>query len=88
MVRERLFLNGDFHTMNPATPVASAVVTVADRIAYVGDIAGARAFVHAGAEEIDLGGAFVTPGFIEAHNHMIGFGLTLADIDARFPTVR
>ncbi len=87
-MRERLFLNGDFRTMNHSAPVASAVVTADDRIVYVGDIVGARAYAHAGAEEIDLGGAFVAPGFIEAHNHMIGFGLTLGDIDARFPTVR
>jgi predicted amidohydrolase YtcJ len=87
-MRERLLLNADVRTMDPAQPRAAAIVTVGDRIGYVGDAAGARAFAHAGAEEIDLGGAFVIPGFIEAHNHMISFGLGAAQVDARYPGVR
>lgn len=86
-MRERLLLNGDIRTMDPAQPRAEAIVTAGDKIAYVGDIAGARAYAHAGAEETDLGGAFVIPGFIESHNHMIMYGLGAAQIDARFPTV-
>src|ERR671933_855707 len=30
----------------------------------------------------------VGPGFGEAHNHMLGFGLTLAQVDAGYPAVR
>jgi predicted amidohydrolase YtcJ len=86
-MRERIFANAEVLTLDPAVPRATAVVAVGDRIGFVGDLAGARAYVHAGAEAIDLGGAVVVPGLIEAHNHMIGFGLGLAEIDARFPTV-
>jgi predicted amidohydrolase YtcJ len=87
-MKERLLLNGDLRTMDPVRPRAEAVVTAGDRIAYVGDNAGARAYAHAGAEETDLGGAFVVPGFVEAHNHMISYGLGAAQVDTRFPTVR
>ena len=86
-MRERVLLNGDFLTMDPYLPRASALVAVGERIAYVGDLAGARAWAHTGAEEIDLGGAFVVPGLIEAHNHMLGHGLALAEVDARHPAV-
>src|SRR5688500_7412453 len=87
-MRERLLLNASVLTMDPDRPRATAIVTVGERIAYVGDTAGARAFAHAGAEETDLGGACVLPGFVEAHNHMISFGLGAAQVDARFPGVR
>ena len=32
---------------------------------------------------VDLGGATVLPGFHDAHNHMIGFGMSLAEVDLR-----
>lgn len=86
-MRERIFVNADVLTLDATVPRATAVVAVGDRIGFVGDRAGANAFAHAGAEEIDLGGAFVVPGLIEAHNHMIGFGLGLAEVNARFPAV-
>ncbi len=35
------------------------------------------------ARVIDLKGATLIPGFHDAHNHMIGFGLSLTEIDLR-----
>jgi hypothetical protein len=35
------------------------------------------------AEVIDLKGAALIPGFHDAHNHMVGFGLSLTEIDLR-----
>ena len=34
-------------------------------------------------EVIDLKGATLLPGFHDAHNHMIGFGLSLTEVDLR-----
>jgi len=82
-VQERLLLNARVVTMDPSQATATAVGIAGDRIAFVGDIAGARAWAHAGAEEVDLGGACLLPGFIEAHNHMIAFGLGLTKVDVR-----
>ena len=86
-MRERVWLNANVRTMDAARTRASAVVTLGDRIAHIGDAASARAWAHPGAEEIDLGGATLLPGFIEAHNHMIMYGQTLATIDARYPRI-
>jgi predicted amidohydrolase YtcJ len=86
-MRERLWFNANVRTMDPTRTRATAVVTVGDRIAHIGDAASARAWAHPGAEEIDLGGATMLPGFVEAHNHMIMYGLNLAAIDARYPGV-
>jgi predicted amidohydrolase YtcJ len=39
------------------------------------------------AEPIDVGGRTIVPGFIDAHNHFLATGESLASIDVRFPTV-
>src|SRR5207249_36343 len=36
---------------------------------------------------VDLGGATVLPGFHDAHNHMIGFGMSLAEVELSTPPV-
>lgn len=79
----RLWTNGTFVTMNDVQPAASAVLTQDARIAGVGELSTLREMAPPGVETIDLAGATVFPGFIEAHNHMLMFGLGLASIDAR-----
>jgi predicted amidohydrolase YtcJ len=74
--------------MDPANPVVEAVYTVGDRIMYAGTRNEAKAMARAAVEEIDLGGAFMIPGFNESHNHMIMYGLALDRIDCRFPGVQ
>lgn len=39
------------------------------------------------AEEIDVGGRTVAPGFIDAHNHFLATGESLASVDVRYPAV-
>ena len=39
------------------------------------------------ARTVDLDGAVVMPGFHDAHNHMAWFGLSLAEVDLRVPTL-
>jgi predicted amidohydrolase YtcJ len=74
---ETVFLNGAVYTMNPQAPWAQAVVVRGNRIAFVGDNAGAKAFKSAGARIVDLKGRFLMPGFVEGHIHpMIGGYLT------------
>lgn len=41
----------------------------------------------ASARAIDVEGRTVVPGFIDAHNHFLATGESLASIDVRFPTV-
>src|SRR4051812_28451875 len=87
-LRERLFLNGTWLTMDPAQPTAEAVGVAGNTIAFVGSNADGRAWARPGTEIVDLGGAFGCPGFIEAHSHMIGVGLALGLINARYPEVK
>jgi predicted amidohydrolase YtcJ len=75
-----LLVNGNVLTMDPGRPRAGAVAVSGGRIAGVYD---AAPDVEAGRDVIDLKGATLLPGFHDAHNHMIGFGLALTEVDLR-----
>jgi predicted amidohydrolase YtcJ len=78
-----VLVNANVLTMDPSRPRASAVVITGGRIeAVTEDAAGLRA-----AQVVDLGGATVLPGFNDAHNHMLGFGMSLAEVDLRSPPI-
>jgi predicted amidohydrolase YtcJ len=59
--------------------VAPAVAIWRDRIVALEEVAAHRT--------IDLGGAVVTPGFHDAHNHMAWYGLSLDEVDLRVPSL-
>jgi predicted amidohydrolase YtcJ len=80
-VTDLTLVNANVLTMDPDRPRASAVAVAGGRIATLDEVpAGARRVV-------DLGGATVLPGFHDAHNHMIGFGMSLAEVDLSSPPV-
>ncbi|MBO6576991.1 MAG: amidohydrolase [Rhodothermales bacterium] len=58
---------------------ASALAVTGDRISWVGDADGAPA----AGEIVDLNGAFVIPGFIDNHVHLLMGGMQLASVDLR-----
>jgi len=71
-----VFTGGRVYTVNESQPWAEAVAVKANKIVYVGDAAGARAFVGEGTQTIDTTGKTVMPGFIDTHDHLIGSGWT------------
>lgn len=70
-----LIHGGPIHTGVAAAPTAQAVLIRDDRIAFVGDLAAARAKAAKDARDIDLRGAAAFPGFVDAHAHLTGIGL-------------
>ncbi len=68
-----LITGGDVVTMNPRREVLAggAVAVRDDRIAAVGSTSAVRA-AHPGAPELDASGCIVTPGLINAHQHLTG----------------
>ncbi len=61
--------NGKVYTVNDEQPWAEAVAVKGQDIVYVGDNAGAQAFIGDDAIVADLGGKLMLPGFIDTHNH-------------------
>ncbi|GAB3586477.1 amidohydrolase [Leifsonia lichenia] len=62
-----LLTNASVRTFDDAHPWAEAVGITGGRISYVGTVEDAPA----AAETRDLGGASVTPGIIDSHNHLL-----------------
>ena len=80
---DRLILhNGAVHTMDDTGAVAEAIGFAGGRVTAVGAFAEVRAATP-NAEERDLGGTVVYPGFIDAHHHFC-FAATYAT----FPEIR
>jgi predicted amidohydrolase YtcJ len=74
-----LLVNANVLTMDPDRPTAGAVAVAGGRIVGIYD---GKPDVTA-KDVIDLRGLTLIPGFHDAHNHMIGFGLSLTEIDLR-----
>ncbi|PRZ41545.1 hypothetical protein CLV47_10992 [Antricoccus suffuscus] len=78
-----LVTNANILTMDDNQPTASSVGVLGGRIVAVGpDTEGLDA-----RRTVDLGGKTLVPGFHDAHNHMVGYGMALDEIDLRAPAV-
>lgn len=74
-------VNGRVHTVDDARPWAEAVAIAGDRIVAVGTTEEVRATAGPGTREIDLAGAFVVPGFNDAHVHVEATGALLTGVN-------
>ena len=74
-----LLVNANVLTMDPGRPRARSVAVTGGRIFAIYD---GEPDVTAN-NVIDLRGLTLIPGFHDAHNHMVGFGLSLSEVDLR-----
>ena len=69
--------NANIATMDETCPAASSAVVIDEYFAYVGDEAGAAAFLQEhpqqALQEIDCGGQFLLPGFNDSHMHYMHY---------------
>lgn len=82
MVRppERVLLrHGSVYT--PECPAATAMLSVGERVVWVGTDEAAKPYVDSADLVVDLNGRLVTPGFVDAHVHLALTGLALATLD-------
>ncbi len=82
---DTLFVNGTVLTMDATDPKrlpCSCEGSASLRRVMRGTL---RALAAPGVRVLDLAGQTLVPGFNEAHNHMIDFGLSLAQVDCRAP---
>jgi len=70
MTADTVYLNGNFITLDPQQPAASAVAVRAGRFVAVGQNTDMPAYTGSATETIDLAGATVVPGFNDSHCHI------------------
>jgi predicted amidohydrolase YtcJ len=78
---DRILVRGTVLTMDDARRRADAIWIQGDRIGAVGAEAEVRTAAPGDAEVVDLAGATVLPGFIDAHCHIAAMTYLLATVD-------
>ena len=71
---EAVFTNAAIVTMNDKLPAASAMAVKAGKVLAVGAEKPLGRFVGQATRVIDLKGKGISPGLIDAHSHLVGFG--------------
>lgn len=80
---DMVILNAEIWTGNPQQASAEALAVDEDILTFVGSNTRAKAYIGNSTRVIDAEGAFVTPGFIDAHVHFITGGLRLSSVKLR-----
>ena len=83
-----ILTGGNIITVNPAQPRAEAVAVKQGRILAVGSASDIDQLRGPRTEVMDLKGRTILPGFNDAHNHMLFFGMQLKMVSLNYPTVR
>jgi predicted amidohydrolase YtcJ len=78
-----ILTNGIIHTMDAASPVATAIAldVASGLVLAAGDAHVARQYAGPRATTIDLRGRAVLPGFIDAHTHALWYARSLREVD-------
>jgi predicted amidohydrolase YtcJ len=77
-----VLFNANVITMDPQHPSAEAIGIKGENIVWIGSTAEARRF-GAAAQRIDLHGATVLPGIIDAHGHLLSLGQSLLRLNLK-----
>lgn len=88
MSNSLLLTNATVITLDADVAHADAIGVRGDRIAWVGDAKDAARDFGGTYREVDLAGATVVPGFIDAHHHLMTLGYWMSQIDCAYPRVR
>jgi predicted amidohydrolase YtcJ len=83
----QVFINGDVLTMDAQNSIAEAVSVRADKIEAVGSTDTIMQLVDERTEVVDLRGRTLMPGFIDAHGHFPGSGVSVVSADLTSPPV-
>ena len=76
-----VLVNGRIYTVDNARPIVSALAAGRGRILFVGSDAEARVLANGSTRVVDLHGATVVPGLVDAHAHLLGLGNMLQRVN-------
>lgn len=80
---DKIIINAAVWTGNEESPRAQAMAISGDTILAVGSYEKIQKFITGKTEIIDVKGAFVTPGFIDTHVHLMMGGNALLSVELR-----
>lgn len=72
---------GRFYPVSSPGAVEGSLAVADGRILFLGPTADAEAYRGPSTEVIELSGRAVTPGWIDAHSHLLGLGAALTQVD-------
>ena len=78
-----IITNADIWTGNTDSPKAEAMAVKADTILAIGSLDDIHKFKGSDTEIKDVGGKFITPGFIDTHVHLLMGGNSLLSVQLR-----
>jgi predicted amidohydrolase YtcJ len=78
-VPSTLYRNGVVHS--PADPFAEAVLVADGQVAWLGSEETVHTVLDSVDRVVDLDGALVTPGFVDAHAHVLETGFAIEGVD-------
>lgn len=84
---ESALINAQLLTLDPARPVASALLIRGERIVAVGSEEDVLAEASSTVSIIDMKGRTVVPGFVDAHSHFPVSGLAAVSVNVAPPPV-
>jgi predicted amidohydrolase YtcJ len=73
---DTVFQGGAVYRVTDADARATAVAIMGDKIVYVGDDAGAAAWIGDKTKVVNLNGKMLMPGFQDSHVHPVDSGMT------------
>ena len=76
VVADTVVLNANVYTVDPLRPRAEALAVAAGRFIAAGTTVEIRSLAGSGTRVMDARGMTVVPGFIDAHSHPAGAGLS------------
>jgi predicted amidohydrolase YtcJ len=80
---DMIITNAKIWTGNKNQPVAEAMAVTGDTISAIGSRSQVLKYKGENSKVIDLGGSFITPGFIDSHVHFLQGGSNLASVQLR-----
>jgi predicted amidohydrolase YtcJ len=78
---DMILYNARIHTVDENRPTGEAMAVRDGMVLFVGSRRGAEALAGERTERVDLQGATVIPGMVDAHVHLMGLGAALRNID-------
>lgn len=75
--------NARVYTVDENRPLVSALAIADGRVLFAGGERAAMSYRGQGTQVLDLHGATVIPGIIDAHAHLLGLGLGLRNVELR-----